>query len=274
MDGHAEAYIRLVGTIFVHGIIPAHARKRIRNIHIKDILEERPHHLLECIQHILLLHERHFAVNLRELWLTVGAEVLITEATYYLEVTVISGNHEQLLECLRRLRQCVELAGIHSGRNDEVTRALWCRLDEIWGFNLHESLGIQEITDLMSNLVTKHEGILQRISPEVKISVFRTNIIAAVTFIFDCKRRCDRLVQDMYGAELDLDFAGIHLGILALALDNLALHLNHELTTERIGHIDQLCRSISTYNQLGDSVTVTEVNECHTTKFPGFLHPA
>ena len=78
----------------------------------------------------------------------------------------------------------------------------------------------------------------------------------------------------MYGAELDLDFAGIHLGILALALDNFALHLNHELTTERIGHIDQLCRSISTYNQLGDSVTVTEVNECHTTKFPGFLNPA
>ena len=170
MDGHAETYIRFVRTILVHSIVPAHARERIRNIHVKNTLEELSHHRLEGVQHILLLHERHLAVDLCKLRLTVSTEVLVTEATHDLEITVVTCHHKQLLECLRRLRQRIEFAYIHSGRNHEVTRALRSRLDEIRSLYLHKSLGIQEITNLMRDLVTNHERILERISSPPSLS--------------------------------------------------------------------------------------------------------
>ena len=189
MDGHAETYIRFVRTVLVHGIVPAHARKRIRNIHVKNTLEELSHHRLEGIEHILLLHERHLAVDLCKLRLTVSTEVLVTEAAHNLEIAVVTGHHKQLLECLRRLRQRIELACIHSGRNHEVTRALRSRLDEIRSLYLHESLVIQEITDHMRDLVTNHERILERISSEIQVSVLRADIITAVALVLDSERR-------------------------------------------------------------------------------------
>ena len=65
----------------------------------------------EDLQHVLLLDERHLAVDLRELGLTVGAQVLVAEAAHDLEIFVVAGHHQQLLERLRRLGQGVELVG-------------------------------------------------------------------------------------------------------------------------------------------------------------------
>ena len=54
--------------------------------------------------------ERRLDVDLRELRLAVGAQILVAEAARDLEVAVEAGHHEQLLVDLRRLRQRVELA--------------------------------------------------------------------------------------------------------------------------------------------------------------------
>ncbi len=56
------------------------------------------HHALDHIEHIRFLDERHFEVELRELRLAVGAEVLIAEAARNLEIAVVAGDHQQLLE--------------------------------------------------------------------------------------------------------------------------------------------------------------------------------
>ena len=50
---------------------------------------------------ILLVGEGHFKVDLRELGLTVGAEVLIAEAAGDLEIAVKAGIHQKLLIKLR-----------------------------------------------------------------------------------------------------------------------------------------------------------------------------
>ena len=54
--------------------------------------------------------ERHLDVDLGELGLAVGAQVLVAEAARDLVVALDAADHEQLLEELRRLRQRVELA--------------------------------------------------------------------------------------------------------------------------------------------------------------------
>ena len=57
-------------------------------------MEEMTGHPLEHLQHILLLHERHLTVNLGELGLAVGTQVLVAEALHNLEVAVHTRSHE------------------------------------------------------------------------------------------------------------------------------------------------------------------------------------
>ena len=54
------------------------------------------------------LDEGHLEVELRELGLAVGAQVLVAEAAGDLEVALEARDHQELLEQLRRLRQRVE----------------------------------------------------------------------------------------------------------------------------------------------------------------------
>ena len=70
------------------------------------------------------LDERHLEVELGELGLAVGAQVLVAEAAGDLVVALVAGHHQQLLEELRRLRQRVEVARAHAAGDEEVARAL------------------------------------------------------------------------------------------------------------------------------------------------------
>ena len=59
-----------------------------------DGTEEVLGHTLEGGQHILLLHEAHFAVDLCKLRLAVGAEVFVAEALHDLEIAIEAAYHQ------------------------------------------------------------------------------------------------------------------------------------------------------------------------------------
>ena len=99
-------------------------------------------HILEELEHILLFHKRHLTVNLCELRLTVCTQVFITEALGNLEITVEATDHQQLLQSLRRLRQGIELSGIHARRHYEVACSFWSRSNQNRRLNLDEVLAI------------------------------------------------------------------------------------------------------------------------------------
>ena len=67
--------------------------------------------------------ERHLDVELRELGLAVGAQVLVAEAAGDLEVAVEAGDHQELLVELRRLRQRVERARVRPRLGTRKSRA-------------------------------------------------------------------------------------------------------------------------------------------------------
>ena len=71
-------------------------------------------HTFEGLDDVFLSDERHLAVDLSELRLTVGTQVLVAETLRNLEITVETADHQQLLQCLRALRQCIELPFIHT----------------------------------------------------------------------------------------------------------------------------------------------------------------
>ncbi len=67
----------------------------------------------KSVQHIIPFHECHFTVNLSEFRLAVGTQVFVTETFHQLVITIVAGNHQQLLKGLRRLRQCIKLSLMH-----------------------------------------------------------------------------------------------------------------------------------------------------------------
>ena len=71
-------------------------------------LADALHQRLDHFEDALLLRERHLQIDLRELGLPVGAEILVAEAAHDLEILFEAADHQQLLEDLRRLRQRVE----------------------------------------------------------------------------------------------------------------------------------------------------------------------
>ena len=120
---HAEPQVGFVRAVFLHRLDPRHAAQRLGQFDVHHVFEHVLGPAFENLQHVLLLDERHFAVDLRELGLAVGAQVFVAEAAHDLEILVVAGDHQQLLERLRRLGQGVELVGRHAARHDEVAGA-------------------------------------------------------------------------------------------------------------------------------------------------------
>src|SRR5438045_4608841 len=87
------------------------------------------HQLFHEFHDLILREERGLDVELGELRLAVGAQILIAEAAHDLVVAIEPGNHQQLLEDLRRLRQRKELARSEEHTSElQSLRHLVCRL--------------------------------------------------------------------------------------------------------------------------------------------------
>ena len=139
-----ETQVRLIRTILLHGIFEGHARNRS----LKVIANERPdilHDLFGNCDHVVLIDEAHFDIKLGKLGLAISTEVLITVATRDLEVAFHSGDHQHLLEKLRRLRKRVPRTGSQTCRNNEVTRTFGCGTCQRRRFNFDEIVSVKSI---------------------------------------------------------------------------------------------------------------------------------
>ena len=96
-DLHAEAEIRLVGAVALHCLSPGHALNRKLHLDAEHFLENRVQKLFIDREYIVRVHKGELHIDLRELRLTVRAEILVAVAARQLEVAVIAGAHEELL---------------------------------------------------------------------------------------------------------------------------------------------------------------------------------
>src|SRR5512146_612119 len=80
---------------------------------------------LDDFEHGVLLRVGHLEIDLGELGLAIGAKIFIAEAAHDLEISVETGDHQDLLENLRRLRQRVELAFVDPAGHEIIARAFW-----------------------------------------------------------------------------------------------------------------------------------------------------
>ena len=112
---HAEAQVGLVGAEAVAGVGPRHALDRRRPLP-RGRLGGIEHGLGDEGHDVVLGGEGALHVELHELELAVGPQVLVAQAAGDLEVAVEAAHHEELLGQLRALRQRVERAVVQAGR--------------------------------------------------------------------------------------------------------------------------------------------------------------
>ena len=105
------------------------------------------HRLADGREHVVLVDEAHLGVELHELVLPIGAQVLVAQAAGDLEVAIEAADHQQLLEQLRALRQRVERARLLPRRHEELARALGRRRHEHRRLDLDEALPLHGAAD-------------------------------------------------------------------------------------------------------------------------------
>ena len=124
--------------------------------------EDVAHQRLDHVEDRLRPRERHLDVDLRELGLAVGAQVLVAEALADLDVAVHARDHQDLLEELRRLRQREELARMHAARHEVVARALRRRLGEDRRLDLEEAVRVEVAPDRRRHPVPQDDVLCSR----------------------------------------------------------------------------------------------------------------
>ena len=134
-----QAKVWLVDPVGTHHFVVSKAgdgRGDIETGHFAHALNEG----FNDLEDLLLLREGHFEVDLSELRLAVGAQVLVTEAADDLKIPVVAAHHEKLLEYLRRLRECVECARLQPARDKEITSPFRGGTSHEGRFDLEKSL--------------------------------------------------------------------------------------------------------------------------------------
>src|SRR4030095_4239585 len=98
------AQVRFIRTPAAYRISIAETWKGQRQLNIDQLEDARKHSLSHGIN-LFERGEAHLDVELRKFRLAVGAQILVAKTTRDLKILVESGNHAELFEQLRRLRQ-------------------------------------------------------------------------------------------------------------------------------------------------------------------------
>ena len=142
LDLHCKAQVGTVAAITAHRLVVSHTREWRGDLDAR-LCEARDQHALGEVLDVLGLNERCLDVELRELGLAVGAQILVTEAAGNLVVALQPAHHEQLLEQLRALRKGVPVALAQARGHQKVACALGRAAREHGGLNLKKAVIVE-----------------------------------------------------------------------------------------------------------------------------------
>ena len=167
-----ETRIGLIRAETAHRLVVRHFAYLCGEFDAAALFENFSYEPVRKIHHLLLRDERHFHVYLRELGLTVGAQVLVAEAARYLIVFIRAAYHQQLFVELRRLRQGVKRAVLDTRRNKIIARALGRGLAEIRRFYLPKTVLMQITARNVHHFAAQPHDLRHLVGAEIEIAIF------------------------------------------------------------------------------------------------------
>ncbi len=228
------------------------------------------------VEDVLAGDKAHLKVNLRELRLPVGAHVLIAQAPGDLKVPVAAGDHQQLLEDLRRLRERVEVAGADAAGHEVVSRALRGRPEQERRLDLEEALIGEELARGAGGLVTDAQVPLHPRRAEVKVAVLQPHLLIHLSLVLPCERRRLGGVEDRERIAADIDLPGRQVRVLSAlgAPVHCAAHRDDELRAQVMGERVRLLVYLRVKDHLYQTGAVAQVDEDQASVIAAAVDPA
>ena len=270
-----KTQIGFIGTVGFHSLMPGQALKGSGNSYAQSLVKDFSYHALHQGLQLNLINKGHFQVKLGKFRLTVGTQVLITEAAGNLEVFIKTGHHQQLLVKLRRLRQSIEIAGVYAAGHQIVTGTLRGALAQHGGFNLQKAVAVQIITHGKGHLMTQLQISLHLGAAQIQITVFQAHQLVHINAVLDVKGWGFGGSQHTHLADINLNFAGGQIGVYSTlrARTNLTNSSQHILITHTLGLTEGIGTAFRVKNNLYHTGTVTQVNKNQTTMVTAALYP-
>src|SRR6266540_1341555 len=257
-----EAQVGLVGAVARHRLVPGQPAERPHRRLASQRLERRHDRALEGVEDLVARRERELEVELAELELPVGAEVLVPEAESELVVAAEARDHQRLLEQLRRLRQREEAAGLEPHRHDEVARALRGGGGQVRGPDVDEALRVHEAPDRCDHRRGEAQVALHPLAPQVEVAVTEAQAFVHVLLV-ELEGKRLRARDDLELVDLELDLAGrkVRIDRIRRARGHLALGADDELVPDSVGDLGGLRRALRVDHQLREPALVAKVDE-------------
>ena len=271
------AQVGLVVAVFQHRFAVRNARERIGRYRaaISEFLENAVQHGFDRVEHVVLRDKAHFEIELVEFARrTISARVFVAEAGRDLEIAIETGNHQQLLEHLRRLRQRVELARMDAAGHQIVARAFGARRGQDRRLEFGEALIDHPATNRRNHLRTQHDIVVQSLATQVEIAVTQANILRVFGIAEHGERQFGRrrLHRHLAGAQFDVAGGQVGVGRLAGAGDDFAGNRDHGFGA---GTVDRLERfRVDIGNDLGDAEMIAQIDEQQAAMIALPMNPA
>ena len=272
----AEAQVGLIRTEALHRLLPLHAEEGRLKIDAVELLPQTLEEAFGDGDDIILANKGHLNVDLRELGLAVGAQILVAEAAGDLEIAVKTRHHQQLLVQLGRLGQRIELAGMHAAGHEVVARALGRGLDEVGRLDVDKAvLGVVVARDL-GDAGAREDILLNVGTAQVEIAVGEAKLGTDIAVLLNRKRRGLRGREDAQLMHGNFDFAGCHLRVdcsLAAGADR-ALGKQDVLTAHRKRAVEHFLVGLFVKCELQNAAAVAQIDENERAEVTLALCPA
>ena len=212
VDHGGQTHVRLVDAVAADRLVVGHLEEGRRECNAggsKCGFQEALGHAEDA----LLRGKAHLEIDLGELRLAIGAQVFITEAAGDLEVAVKARDHEDLLEDLRRLRQCVEAAGVHAAGHEVVARSLGRRARHERRLDLEEALADEVVANRHGDAAAQREVGLHLFAAQVEVAILEAHLFVGDRVLGWREWRRLRVVQQQQLGGDDFNPAGRHVRV-------------------------------------------------------------
>ena len=263
-DHQRIAQVRLVRPVSQHRLAVRNARKRSlgHRAPVGKFAEQPGKHRLDRRKHIVLRHEAHLEIELVEFPRTpVSPRILVAETGRDLEIFVEPGDHQQLLEHLRRLRKRVELPRMDPARHQVIARALGARRGQNGRLKLGKALLDHPRPNRRDHRRAKHDVAVQSLAAKVEIAIGQPDIFGIFRLARDRQRQFRRRRLDQDLARDDLDIARRKLGVHRPALPghDFTRDRHHALDTKPVEDLQWL--GPGPPDHLGQPIMIAQVDE-------------
>ena len=256
-----DAKVGPVGPEALHRLAPGEAGQRVGQLDASRPREEVAHHSLDEVEEPVHLQKGGFDVDLGELGLPVGPQVLVPEAANDLVVALHPRHHEELLEELGGLREGEEAPLLGAARHEVVAGALGGRLGQHRGLDVEEAVRIEVGPDNAGHLAPKPQVLVHAGPAKIDVPVPEPGLLVD-RLVVELERRGARLVQHLDGPGEHLDPAGRELGVLGAlgAVAHPPFHPEHVLAARAVGERERL-RGVRVDDDLEQPGAVPEIDE-------------